>query len=83
MSISRDNIQACVTPEVCYRRFDELERRMTILESDTWRDNMWGKINDIAKDVANLNGRITGYLLAGGVLGAVLATLAQLVLKGN
>jgi hypothetical protein len=56
-------------------RFQEIDRRMKSIE------RIWETLNTIQKDVANLNGRMAGYLLAGGVLGAALGFVAQLALK--
>jgi len=69
----------CENP-VCERRFDELERRITALEDDESLEKIWNAVNEIREKVANLNGRIAGYLIAGGLLGAVVAVLAQLLL---
>jgi hypothetical protein len=70
----------CANPAVCDRRFAELERRVTALESDEFKREIWNAVNTIRESVANLNGRMAGYLLAGGLLGAVVAILAQFVM---
>lgn len=70
----------CRNP-VCDRRLDDLERRVTDLEDDGFKADLWKVIGEIKVSVANLNGRMAGYLLAGGILGAAVAVLAQVVMK--
>lgn len=72
---------ACPNGPLNDQRFAEVNRRLAALESDTWRRDLWDAVTEIKASVANLNGRITGYLIAGGVLGAVLSSLASYVLR--
>lgn len=64
------------------QRVTELERRVTSLEST--QNDKWDKLNqsfaDLRASVANLSGRVTGYLLAAGLLGAVVAIIAQIAI---
>jgi hypothetical protein len=66
----------CPSAPLNDQRFAEVGRRLAALENDTWRRDLVQAIAEIKGSVANLNGRITGYLLAGGVLGAALSWLA-------
>lgn len=54
---------------------------MKNLEDDDFKREIWEAIRAIEKGFANLNGRVTGYLLAGGLLGAVVATLASVLVQ--
>jgi hypothetical protein len=66
------------------QRFADLERRVTSLEKAEWRAEI-GKVAEnvtqMREQMANLNGRLAGYLVAGGILGAILSGLVQLVLR--
>jgi hypothetical protein len=65
----------------CEQRFKDLERRVSDLEDDDFKGKLWEAIRSLERTVADLNGRITGYLIAGGLLGAVVGTLASVVVQ--
>jgi hypothetical protein len=69
---------------VCVQRFLQIEKRLDKLERDEWRGEIKGvaeKVDALAQQMANLNGRIAGYLVAGGILGAILSGTVQFVLR--
>jgi len=69
---------------VCAQRFAAIEKRLDKLERDEWRGEMKevsSKVDALAQQMANLNGRIAGYLVAGGILGAILSGTVQFVLR--
>jgi len=73
----------CENP-VCARRFDESERRLEKLEKDDWRKEIGelrSVIFDLKASLANLNGRMVGYLAAAAILASVLSGVAQYVLR--
>lgn len=69
----------CENP-VCERHFAELERRVEALEKDDTVNALQESVNALSQQLANLNGRVTGYLLAGSLIGAVVAILAQVAI---
>ena len=63
-------------------RLAGLERRMEVVEEtqgEKW-DSLWKAVGEVRESVANLNGRIAGYLLAAGLLGSVVAIIAQVAI---
>jgi hypothetical protein len=74
----------CDHPE-CERRFDDIDRRLDAFEKRLdGQDERWERVlesvHKVETAVANLNGRIAGYLVAATLLGTVVAFVAQRVL---
>jgi hypothetical protein len=69
----------CEVNPACAKSFEEIERRLMKAEDDSWRQKIDNKLSDLQADIANLNGRLVGYLAAAGVLGGGLVFLAQKV----
>lgn len=61
------------------QKFEEHEKRLARLEDETWKDKVIEKLAELQASVANLNGRLVGYVLAAGVLGSVVAFIATKV----
>lgn len=69
---------------VCQERFANIAKRLDDLEKAEWRvelRELSKTVGKLGEQIANLNGRIAGYLVAGGILGAILSGLVQYVLK--
>jgi hypothetical protein len=76
----------CDHPE-CTRRFDDIDRRLELFEKRLdAQDERWERlleaVHEVKTSVANLNGRLAGYLVAATLLGTVVAFIAQRVLGG-
>jgi hypothetical protein len=73
-------------------RIIRLEERVKLLEEkitkhedkddERWSE-MWGVMNEMRTKLANLDGRLVGYLVAANLLGIVVAFIAAYVLKAN
>lgn len=84
MTVSQENQVPHETQPLCDRRFDDLERRLELLEKAEWRSELKDlakAVGDLKEQLANLNGRMIGYLAAAGVLAAILSGLVQFVLR--
>lgn len=66
--------------DACEGRFRDLGRRLELLEDD-WR-SMGDALSDIREKLAELKGRMAGYLVAASLLGTAVAFLAAYVLRG-
>lgn len=71
----------CEQNPACTKSFIEVERRLTKLEDFGWVESIRSDIKSLDRAVANLNGRLSGYVIAGGLLGAALTFVAQRVFK--
>lgn len=71
----------CENSPACDKAFEEIERRLGKLEDESWKEKLTEKLTEVEKAIANLNGRLVGYLAAASVLGASLLFVAQRVLK--
>lgn len=65
----------------CQKSFDECERRIARLEDDDFKQKLWDALSRLQSDVANLNGRLAGYVAVGSVFGAALSFLVQRMIK--
>jgi len=68
----------------CDQRFADIDRRLDVIEKAEWRGEIKALSTEMAtlrESLANLNGRIAGYLVAGGILGSLLSGLVQYVIK--
>lgn len=71
----------CEVNPACMKSFEEVERRISRLEEDPWKKELTQGLTEVKEAIANLNGRLVGYLAAAGILGAGLLFVAQRVLK--
>jgi hypothetical protein len=69
----------CQNLETCGTRFDDLKSWQHDLRLDMCE--LQKALVGLTGKVEHLSGRVTGYLVAGGMLGAILAVLAQKVLR--
>lgn len=80
MATGASNLE-CGNPAVCDVKFGELERRVKDLEEDDFKEKLWTAVRGIESTVSNLNGRVAGYLVAGGLLGSVVGALSAIVVQ--
>lgn len=76
---------SCDMHPTCELRLKAMEQRLGLLEGDVLDQNdKWAEIGNqitsLKEAVANLNGRLAGYLVAATLLGTIVAFLAQFAL---
>ena len=64
---------------LCERRLDDLEEWRRSTERDETIRELWTVVRKLEQGVANLNGRLAGYLFAGGLIGTIVGALAAIL----
>lgn len=69
------------TNEQLELRLDEHDRRLAALEESDGHAELWAEMRANGHAIAELRGAVRGYLLAGCVIAAALAALAQFLFQ--